>query len=331
MKSKYDSVVRILPETEHRDEVVFRVAGDGFLEVAYGKEKAAPQLEEILLRIFRVLVIDKEVKDAKLEGVLETIPGGRSNLYKFDLEKISMEKLVDEISAIEKGVESLRDSKITTRLIRLPLIFNGREVRMAIEKYLKEIKPNSVNCENGSNLSYLARYNGITVEEVKQKFLKTRWLVAMVGFFTGGEPFYFPLDPTCALVAPKYNPSRTWTSEGVVDLAGFCSTIYCSEGGGGYQLIGRTAPVFQGSQKHPQFRESRALLRSTDILQYYEISEKELDEIYRLVHEEGRWDYDIKEESFCMKDWLNFCDQVKEETEDFRQKQENGRKVTPLP
>jgi len=149
--------------------------------------------------------------------------------------------------------------------------------------------------------------------------------------FYPGVVLCFPLDPTCAVTAPKYNPARTWTAAGTIDLADFTTSIMAVESAGGYQLIARTAPVFQPGQKHPQFKESPNLCRTTDIVKYYEISEKELREIYRAVDEGGEWKYDITERKFSLKDWFKFCEQVKDETEEFRKKQEYGRKVTPLP
>jgi len=330
MKSKYDPVLKVMPETRYRGEVFFRVAGDEFLEVAYGTEEAITGLKEMLLNIFRVIIVNQKVKDTNIKGLKEIVPGGRTNLYKFDPLKIDIRKLADEISAVESEVQSIEDTEIETRFIRLPLVFDDSEVRRAIEKYVKEIKPEAPNCKNGSNLKYVASYNGITVEELKQKFLENEWLVAMVGFFPG-LPFNFPLDPTGALTAPKYNPARIWTAEGTVDLADFCSTIFGVDSSGGYQLIGRTAPIFQASQKHPQFKESPVLFKATYMLKYYEVSEQELQEIYRLVHEEGKWEYDITERKFSLRKWLEFYEQVKDKAEEFRKKQEYGKKVTPLP
>ena len=54
MKGKYDPVLKVMPETEHRGKVFFRVAGDEFLEVGYGTEEAVIGLKEMLLNIFRV-------------------------------------------------------------------------------------------------------------------------------------------------------------------------------------------------------------------------------------------------------------------------------------
>lgn len=327
--NKYNPVVRILGATEHRKETFFRIAGDGFLEVGYGKESAI-RLEELLSTAFRTMAINDAVKNMGIDGLIETVPATKTILYAFDPTRIGVEKLIENIIIAENGVQDTLGIEITARVVRLPLVFDDSEVRKSIERYLKNVNPNAPNCAEGSNLKYVARYNGITVEELKQNFLHTGWLVTMVGFFPG-LPFTLPLDPRCAITAPKYNPARTWTAEGTVDLADFVSTIFPVASGGGYQLIGRTAPIFQTGGKHPQFKENPILLKPTDIIQYYEVSEEELLRIYDLVHEEGEWRYDITEERFSLKEWLESCEQVKDEVEKFREQQEKGKRSVILP
>lgn len=329
MKSKYDPILKVMPKTKYRDEVLFKVAGDEFLEVAHGREKAEMSLTEKLTNLFSVLVVDEKVKNRSFPGLIETIPGPGISLYKFDPLKTSMAQLIEQISIVESEVESIEETELETRLVRLPLVFSERGVREAIEKYVREVKPHAPNCKNGSNLEYVASYNGITVEELKRKVLKTEWFLMLC--FYPGVVLCFPLDPTCTLKAPKYDPARTWTAAGTVDLADFTTSIFGVESAGGYQLIARTAPVFQPSQKHPQFKETPNLFRTTDIVKYYEVSEKELQKIYSTVDEGGGWKYDIAERKFSLKEWLKFCEQLKGETEEFRKKQEYGRKVTPLP
>ena len=46
------------------------------------------------------------------------------------------------------------------------------------------------------------------------------------------------------LVVPKYNPARTFTPEGAVGLGGAYMCIYPMDSPGGYQLIGRTLPIW---------------------------------------------------------------------------------------
>jgi len=73
------------------------------------------------------------------------------------------------------------------------------------------------------------------------------------------------------------------------------------------------------------------LFQARDIYKFYEVSEEELRKIHKLVDEGGKWEYDITESKFSLREWFKFCEQVKDETEEFRRKQEYGRKVTSLP
>ncbi len=332
MTSKYDPVLKRMPENEHRKEITFRIAGDGFLQVKYGTAKLSTQksLKDIIFDAFRVIIVNDKVKNAKIKGLKETVPGAESLLCLFDPLEISHYDLVDELSKIESQVNNIEDFTIDTRVVRLPLTFEDSEVSRSITKYVKEIKPEAINCKDGSNLQYIADYNGITVEEVKEKFIKTDWLVAMVGFFPG-LPYFYPLNPTCAITAPKYNPARTWTPEGTVDLADFCATIFGVESSGGYQLIGRTVPIFQANQKHNAYANSPALIQPTDIIQFYEATEEEVNGIYTKVHEKGEWEYDIKPKSFSLKEWLEMYNKLESEAMELKKKQEQGRKDTPLP
>lgn len=45
-------------------------------------------------------------------------------------------------------------------------------------------------------------------------------------------------------MVPKYNPARTFSPEGAVGLGGAYMCIYPMESPGGYQLIGRTLPIW---------------------------------------------------------------------------------------
>lgn len=43
---------------------------------------------------------------------------------------------------------------------------------------------------------------------------------------------------------PKYNPARTFTPEGAVGIGGSYMCIYPMESPGGYQLVGRSLPIW---------------------------------------------------------------------------------------
>ena len=138
------------------------------------------------------------------------------------------------------------------------------------------------------------------------------------------------MDPRRALVVPKYNPPRTWTPEGAVGIGGPCLFTYTTPAGGGYQLFGRTIPTFQFAMKHPQFKDSPCLYRNADRIKLYEVTEKEIDEIYEHVHEKTDYTYRVESGEIIVKDylkWLNSAEVVAE-TNTFRQRQAEGASAT---
>src|SRR2546428_8254527 len=89
--------------------------------------------------------------------------------------------------------------------------------------YPRQAPPNG---NNGHNIEYTASYNGLKdAEEVIDYICATEGWNACIGFWPG-LPFMFPLDPRYAIVTPKYNPTRPWTPEGAVGIAGPSGPTY---------------------------------------------------------------------------------------------------------
>lgn len=321
----YSTILRTLPANEAREEVLFRQAGDGFLQVEYGHEQRLYVPDS-----FRMLAVDGMVKDKKINGLIETVPGLRTNMFHFDPTVITVDRLIDEIAECEDELKTLESMVIPSRLIKLPIAFEDTETKKAVEKYLQLIRPDAPNCEGGYNLDYIAQCNGITPQEAKEKLMETEWFNSGCGFWPGGG-FFWPLDPRCALVVPKYNPPRTWTPEGAVGLGGPCVFTYTTPTGGGYQLMGRTIPTFQFAMKHPQFTETPFLYRNADRIKFYEVSEAEILDIYSHVHDKTDYKYEIEEGEIVVKDFIDWLhsDQIQKETAEFNKKREAGMAAAP--
>ncbi|MGQ9557953.1 MAG: carboxyltransferase domain-containing protein [Desulfurispora sp.] len=321
----YNVILAHLPEAGTRPEILFRQAGDGFLQVEYG---SVPRFN--LVDSFRVLTVNSAVLAKKIPGLYETVPGLRTNLYHFDPVQLSVHKLIDEIKEVEESIGDVNDIEFSSRLITLPIAFEDSETKKAVEKYVREVRPDAPNVINGYNIEFMALCNGVTVSELKQMICGTEWYNSGNGFWPGGG-FFWPLDPRCAIVVPKYNPPRTWTPEGTVGIGGPCLYIYPTPTGGGYQLFGRTIPIFQFSQKHPLFQESPTFFRAGDRIRFYESSEEEVLEIYRHVHEETDYEYNIQSGKFVVKEWLEFYNSlpVQEGMKQLQAKQEAASKIAP--
>lgn len=321
----YDVILDRLPQAESRPEVLFRQAGDGFLQVEYG---AVPRFN--MVDSFRVLTVNGAVKAKELKGLYETVPGIRTNMFHFDPEVLAADDLIKAIEEEEEKLTNVEDIEFESRLISLPIAFEDSETRKAVEKYVKEIRPGAPNVINGYNIEYMAMCNGCDVQGIKDMVCSTQWYNSGNGFWPGGG-FFWPLDPRHAIVVPKYNPPRIWTPEGTVGIGGPCLYVYPTPTGGGYQLFGRTIPIFQFAQKHPLFKDGPTFFKAGDRIKFHEVTEDEVLYIYKHVHEDTDYVYDIKQDKFKVKDWLEFYNspEVQQEVKALLARQEAGTKAAP--
>jgi len=284
--SKYCPIVDVLPpEPGVRKKTIFRVSGDGYLMVEYGEEQVFD-----LMDAFRLFTIMEKLEARQIDGVIEYGQAFRTLTIIYDPVKTSYRQLIKEIKRVEEEVGAPSELTFKSRLLHIPLTFEDSVTRKAIEYYAQYIRKDAPNIIDGHNIRYVALYNGVTVEELKQKILNTEWLIVHQLFYPGGD-YQLPIDPRSALEAPKYNPTRTYTPEGALGTGGQCY--------------------------------------------YVEVPEEKLLDIYKAVHEEHspRFRYDVKEERFRVKDWINFIERedVKEEVREFERRKREAQKRVPVP
>jgi urea carboxylase len=324
-RGKYNVILDTMPETESRLEILFREAGDGFMQVEYGRVQRAALQDS-----FRMLAINDMILARQIKGLIETVPGIRTNLLHFDPEVIGARQLIDIVKEAESAMPTIDDVVLESRIIHLPIAFEDSETKKAVAKYVKEVRPDAPNVIDGYNIEYMAMCNGVSVAETKQMILGTDWFNSGGGFWPGGA-FLWPTDPRCALVVPKYNPPRTWTPEGAVGIGGPCVFTYTTPTGGGYQLFGRTIPIFQFACKHPIFKDGPFLYRNADRVRFHETTEKEVVEIYAHVHEKTDYTYQIEQGRISAKAYLQWYNspEVQAGMQALKAKQAEGVKKAP--
>ncbi len=308
-----------------RPRRVYRLAGDEYVLLEYG------EMELDLMLNFRVQAVDQRLQELQLPGIIETVPGFRSILVHYDFRKISLEDLLDKLEEVEKEVGSPKNLKIRSRIIELPVAFRDSQTTDAIQRYVKYVRSDAPNVINNHNIDYIARYNGLSsAEEVMAYIEATEWWNACLGFWAG-LPFLFPLDPRYALIAPKYNPTRPWTPSEAVGIGGPCIAIYPVASGGGYQLLGRTLPVYDPERRNDTFRENPILMRQADRVRFFRVTEEELDRLTQEVYE-NRYRYRIHaDEVFDVGAYLAFIESIAEEIKAFRARQQAAAEQTPVP
>jgi allophanate hydrolase subunit 1 len=302
----------------------YRYAGDRAVLVEYG------EMEFDLTLNFFVIAVDAALRADPIDGLVETAPGFRSILVVYEPSRISAGDLVAELHRVHEGLPGEREMHIPSRLIRLPIAFDDAETRGAVERYAHSIRKDAPNCEGGNNIDYVVAYNGLSGrEELYESVLASEQWTAFIGFFPG-LPFKFPLDPRHVLVAPKYNPTRTWTPEGAVGLGGPCFAIYPVESAGGYQLVGRTLPIYDIQGRNAVFRENPLLLRAGDRVRFHRVDEDELLALRADVHAD-RYRYEIEDSPFDVGAHLSWAAGLEEEAEARRRQRERGAAETPVP
>lgn len=332
INKKYDNILKVLPATLDRTEVIFQQAGDGMLKIEYGFNERMYIPDSM-----RVNAVDTALHAKKIKGLVETVPTLRANQVWFDPTVLDIHKLIDEYTEIEDNLPPVDELVLPSRLVRLPIAFEDSVTKEFIKYYVDHQREKSPYIdENYGNMDYVARYNGLEGKQaIKDIVLNSTYYNSGHGFWPGGA-FWWNMDPRVKIYVPKYNPPRMRTHEGAVGMGGPCLYIYSTPSGGGYQLFGRTIPIFQFSLKHPQYgdHDSPLLFRVSDRLSFYEVDEEEILYGYEHIHNQTDYVYDIDYEGeIVVKDFKNWfhSPEIQSEAAEFEKKKAAAALVTEKP
>ena len=295
--------------------VTYRQAGDANILVEYG-----PVVLDLNLRL-RVHRLMLWLREQEIAGLIDLTPGIRSLQLHFDMGVISRSRLLDLLRQGEAELSQEADVEVPTRIVHLPLSWDDPSTRLAIERYMTSIRPDAPWCP--SNIEFIRRINGLdSVEDVRRIVFESSYLVLGLGDVYLGAPVATPVDPRHRLVTTKYNPARTWTPQNAVGIGGAYMCIYGMEGPGGYQLVGRTLPIWNTFRATPDFEAGKPwLLRFFDQVRYYPVSEEELLAM-RADFLAGRFQLKVEEERFRLSDYNAFLRDNAASIADFKTRQQ---------
>jgi KipI family sensor histidine kinase inhibitor len=224
-----------------------------------------------------------------IRAILDVVPSFTSVLIQYDPQILGLQGLIRSCDYWLDELKSSHEIELMSRLIEIPVAYADRWSRACYEQYCQTIKPIP------DNIEFVAQLNGLgLVEELIAYHSAPEWWVGAVGFIAG-LPTLTPLDPKFRLVAPKYDPPRTWTPKGTIGVGGGFTAIYPIVVPDGYQMIGRTpVPIFDPANRLAPFRESQVLFRLGDRVKFRPICEAEFEAIEHEV-EAGRYEYQISE------------------------------------
>ena len=254
---------------------------------------------------FRAHFLEQKLLEANIQGLQETAPGVRSLQVHYDPDKLPLQKLVNIVSTVDSQLPDVASTNLSvrSRILHLPLCFNHSGVNGAIQRYIQTVRKEAPYLP--SNIDFIAENNGLSgAEEVYEKVFSASYMCLGLGDVYLNSPCAVPINPLHRLITPKYNPARTYTQEGTVGLGGAYMCIYAMASPGGYQLVGRTLPIWNtygtGNRQNMFSRHKPWLFEMFDQIRFFPVSEKQLEQM-RWEFRNEKLDVKIEEADFNVK------------------------------
>jgi KipI family sensor histidine kinase inhibitor len=221
---------------------------------------------------FLVHGLSAAIREARIEGLVELIPEMASLLVSYDPDLICYDDVVRLIGELRSGMNQGADAELQSRLLYVPVLYFDPWTAECVDDYRAKVTDKSLDPD------YLCELNGLSSRaELRRIHSSTEYWVAALGFYPGLCSL-MPLNPGNRLIAPKYNPPRSWTPKGAIGLGGAITCIYPDRTPGGYQIFARTPmPIWDRTQRLAAFRDSLALFRAGDRVRFVPIDREEYD------------------------------------------------------
>ena len=227
-----------------REPLILR-GGDSALVVEFGRE-----IDETVNR--QVHALNRAVSDKHIIGVTETVPTFRSLTVFFDPSVISGEKLTKKIRKCCRHL-TLGGTGVE-KTTEIPVLYGGK---------------------HGEDLENVAKYTGLSPEEVIRLHSSADYRIYMLGFLPG---FVYLGGMDKRLFCPRLPTPRTKIHAGAVGIGGEQTGIYPLPSPGGWQLIGRTPVRPYDPQRTPP-----VLFSAGEHIRFVPVTEDEYLEIEEQV------------------------------------------------
>jgi len=276
-----------------------RHSGDRHLLV-----EAGPAELDLTVRMW-VHLLANALRGVDPGGVREIVEGVRSLLVAVNPEVLPLPVLAGLLTELAGGLDDPATVTLNVREVTLPIAFDHPEAHEAMRRYAS-VNPDAPWCPD--NVEFIRRVNDLPGRsDVFDVVSAATYLVIGLGDVYLGAPVAVPIDPRHRLVTTKYNPARTWTPQNAVGIGGIYLCVYGMEGPGGYQLVGRTVPVWRAPADDQSTgptvpRDPQPwLLRQFDRLRFRPVSADELAQA-RADITAGRADLEVAAATFSVRE-----------------------------
>jgi KipI family sensor histidine kinase inhibitor len=207
----------------------------------------------------KVMALHGAIAQARVPGVVETVPSMRSLMVTYDPLSTTRAELQPRIDAL---IATGLSTGMKSRRVRIPCCYDDPEF--------------------APDLADVAKRTRKSPEQVITDHLNSAFKVYVLGFMPG---LAYIAGLERSLYLPRRNEPRVRVPRSSVAIAMDMTTIYPFESPGGWHLIGRT-PLFMFDKR----REQPVFLAPGDSLQFERVDRKTYDRIAREV-EAGKLDW----------------------------------------
>jgi urea carboxylase len=293
------------PASGHTPAFTIRYSGERHVLV----EAGATELD-LTVRVW-IHLLAQALRAQAPAGVAEIVEGVRSLLVAVDSALLAPTRLAAHLVELAEKLDDPADVVLDVREVTMPIAFDHPEAHEAMRRY-ESVRPGAP--WSPDNVEFIRRVNDVsTREEVFDIVARATYLVVGLGDVYLGAPVAVPIDPRDRLVTTKYNPARMWTPQNAVGIGGIYLCVYGMEGPGGYQLVGRTVPVWRLSEKD----ERAWLLRPFDRLRFQPVNADDLARQRREI-KAGRQDLMMRAATFSIREVTALTDAHGPEIDELR-------------
>ncbi|KKY32537.1 putative urea amidolyase [Diaporthe ampelina] len=233
----------VVPLVDGEDEVVCRPFGDRALLLEFGQHGGFN-----LRQTFWIMSLIRQHESSPIPDVEELVPGVRTLLVMYRTTKAAARDAVEELRTRAAALKQNLPVVFPSRQVRLPFVFDDSVSQAAVDRYVATIRSSAPYLPH--NVEFLRQLNfpDRGVGAIQEILESGDFLVLGLGDVFMGSPCSVPLDPRHRLFGTKYNPSRSYTPRNSVGIGGQYMCIYATDSPGGYQLVGRTAPIWDADR-----------------------------------------------------------------------------------